>query len=141
MIKIFLLMLLASQGFFLNAQNYTQTIRGRVMDGDSKIPIIGANVVILNTMLGAATDTEGSFVIVDVPVGSYNLSYSYIGYKTRTESDIIVRPGRSTNRASSPTNRNESARLRVSEWFPRAPCNVLKSNKTASPGSISHSST
>lgn len=90
------ILLLTTMGLLAQKQELSGIIKGQLVDADTQQPLIGANVVILNTMLGAATDGEGSFVIVDVPVGSYNLSYSYIGYKTRVESDVIVRPRRST---------------------------------------------
>jgi hypothetical protein len=70
------------------------TIKGRLIDYETKSPLIGANVEILNTELGAATDTEGNYIIYDVPIGSYSLKFSYLGYESVTKTDVIVRPRR-----------------------------------------------
>lgn len=72
------------------------TIRGKIVDADTKAPLAGANVSVLNTILGASSDIDGSFVIPDVPVGSYTLSFDYLGYAPVGRTDIIVRPGRIT---------------------------------------------
>ena len=74
----------------------TGTIQGKLLDADTKTPFIGANILVLNTVLGAATDTEGHFIIENVPVGSYSLQFSYVGYETVTKTDIIVRSNRIT---------------------------------------------
>ena len=56
---------------FTTAQDITQTIRGTIIDQDSQIPVIGANIIILGTdpLMGASTDITGSFRIENVPVG------------------------------------------------------------------------
>lgn len=72
------------------------TIKGVLLDAGTKAPLIGANVVILNTSLGAATDSDGSYVITDVPVGNYSLQFYYLGYETLTKTDVIVRSQRIT---------------------------------------------
>ncbi|MBL7900075.1 MAG: carboxypeptidase-like regulatory domain-containing protein, partial [Crocinitomicaceae bacterium] len=57
---------------FINAEaQFTQTVRGNIVDYDSKIPIIGAKIVVVGTqpLQGAITDSEGSFKIEKVNVG------------------------------------------------------------------------
>ena len=44
-------------------------------------PLPGANVFLLNTSLGAATDNDGQYIITQVPVGDYTLVTSILGYK------------------------------------------------------------
>jgi len=78
------------------AQERTGIIKGRLLDGETKAPLVGANVEVLNTILGSATDDQGLFFINDVPVGSYSLRFSYIGYQNYTQTDVIVRPQRIT---------------------------------------------
>ncbi|MCX7798272.1 MAG: carboxypeptidase-like regulatory domain-containing protein, partial [Melioribacter sp.] len=69
----------------------TGSVSGRVIDKSTKEPLIGANVVVLNTSLGAATDYEGKFVIHHIPVGKHTLQISYIGYETqRIDVDITT---------------------------------------------------
>jgi len=63
----------------------TGKIRGRVIGASSGAPLPGANVIVSNTSQGAATDTDGEFVITGVPVGTHTLTVTYIGYETMTE--------------------------------------------------------
>lgn len=71
-------------------------IKGRLLDAETKLPLIGANVLIAGTQLGAASDTEGNFLIKSIPVGNYSLKISYIGYETKIKPDVIVRSERFT---------------------------------------------
>ncbi len=72
------------------------TIKGHVNDGATKTPLIGTNIIIAGTQMGAATDLEGNFTIHNVPIGSYTLRFSYIGYESHTKTDIIVKSNRIT---------------------------------------------
>lgn len=74
----------------------TGTIRGKVVDEETQEPLLGVNVTLMNTQKGAATDEAGKFSIQNVPIGSYNLIFQYIGYKKMVRSDVIVRPDRIT---------------------------------------------
>lgn len=79
-------------------------IFGSVVDSETGQPIIGANVYLENTSLGAASDLDGRFIILNVPVSSYTLIVSVVGYaETRingvevknddiTKLDIMVQP-------------------------------------------------
>jgi len=66
-----------------------------VVSGEGKKPLVGANVVIEGTDLGAVSDNDG-FYSIDVPVGDYNVIASFIGYSSVTSpvtvdsSDVIV---------------------------------------------------
>ncbi len=73
-----------------------QTVRGRVVDQDSKTPIIGASVVIVGTdpIMGASTDLDGNFRIEKVPVGRIDLQVSYLGYEKKTIPNIVVGSGK-----------------------------------------------
>ncbi len=55
------------------------SIKGRVITGDAR-PVIGANVIIVGTTLGAAADEKGNFEINNVSFGNYNLQISAVGY-------------------------------------------------------------
>ncbi len=72
------------------------SIRGQLVDAETKAPLIGANVILLNTLKGAATDLEGRFLIPKAPVGGYSLKFSYMGYEPLIKTDIIVKPQRTT---------------------------------------------
>jgi hypothetical protein len=61
------------------------SIVGSVFDHQSKQPIPYANVTILGTSLGAATDGSGHFAIPTVPPGTYRIQISVLGYKRQLD--------------------------------------------------------
>ena len=69
-------------------------IQGKVMDAATLEPIVGANIIVEGTGRGAASDIDGAFYIGGVPLGTYVLRADYIGYTTRTVSDVVVKPSR-----------------------------------------------
>ncbi len=60
----------------------TGKIAGHVMDMHTKEPLAGANVYLKGTNLGASTDADGDYYIINVPVGTYTIVVTYVGYKT-----------------------------------------------------------
>ena len=60
------------------------------MDKDTEEPLVGANVVIVGTSMGAATNIAGEFTILNVPAGTYTMRATYVGYQTITVSNIRV---------------------------------------------------
>ncbi len=65
-------------------------IRGRVVDQATGEPMIGCNIVVDDTRLGAASDLDGNYVILNIPPGNYSLSAMMIGYRTTKVLDVIV---------------------------------------------------
>jgi TonB-dependent receptor len=59
------------------------TLRGVVKDSLGNDPLVGANVFLIGTSLGSATDLEGAYRIEQIPAGTYTLRISYIGYQTK----------------------------------------------------------
>ena len=57
-------------------------IKGTVLDKNSGEPVIGAAVMLEQTLKGAATDLDGSFSISGIPAGKYNLHVSCLSYTT-----------------------------------------------------------
>lgn len=53
-------------------------------------PVIGANVMLANTSLGAATNYQGRFIISDIPAGEYTLDIQYVGYRLEDPGSIIL---------------------------------------------------
>ena len=68
----------------------TGKIVGRVIDKETGEPLPGANVVIKGKMLGAATDEDGYYVILNVPPGVYTVQAIYVGYATKEVQDVVV---------------------------------------------------
>ena len=77
-------------------QNLTQVVRGTIVDTDSKLPLIGVTLVILDTnpLAGTSTDVNGVFRFERIPLGRIAVRVSYIGYETKTISDIVVNSGK-----------------------------------------------
>jgi hypothetical protein len=67
--------------FMMMTGLFAQSVVGIVTDG--KQPLAGANVVVDGTNLGAVSTQDGSYV-VDVPVGTHNVTASFIGYSSVT---------------------------------------------------------
>jgi len=65
-------------------------IVGRVTDAMTKEPMIGANVIVVGTKLGASTDLDGRFDIRRVPLGTYAIRVSAVGYLATIITDIVV---------------------------------------------------
>ncbi|MCK6543145.1 TonB-dependent receptor [bacterium] len=72
------------------------TIKGLIIDKETKETLPGANVWIVGTSRGAVTKTDGSFEIKELTSGTYSLSVQYIGYAVFTKPDVIVREQRIT---------------------------------------------
>ena len=71
----------------------TGKIAGRVLD-DAGQPLPQANVVITGQSLGAASDVSGYYVILNIPVGTYAVEASMIGYQAVIVTDVRVEPDR-----------------------------------------------
>ena len=74
--KLLLLGILSLQIFSLQVMAQVGKISGVVRDASTSEVLIGANVLIEGTTIGAATNVEGYYVILNVPPGSYNLRAS-----------------------------------------------------------------
>lgn len=81
---------------WLNAQTLTQTIRGKIIDQVTQTPLPGATVIILNTdpLVGATTDVDGEFKILKLPIGTYTIRVSFIGYKDFVLPNVVVNSGK-----------------------------------------------
>jgi len=80
-----------------NAQTtLTQTIKGTVIDNDSEMPLIGANILITTTteMMGTSTDIDGNFRIPEVPIGRHSIQITYLGYEPANLQSIMLTSGK-----------------------------------------------
>lgn len=75
-----LLLLLLMLPFGLLAQN---TLKGVVLDGSSKQPLPGVNVLVAGTTNGTTTDFDGNFTLNNIKKGD-QIVFSYIGFKDET---------------------------------------------------------
>ncbi|MCF8262811.1 MAG: TonB-dependent receptor [Melioribacteraceae bacterium] len=75
------LLLFSSLAFQTSLYSQSIIIRGKVVDSDSRLPIFNANISVLNTTLGSASDSEGRFSIIVPAKKEYELLITHIGYK------------------------------------------------------------
>ena len=68
----------------------TGKIVGQVTDPETREPLIGAQVFIEGMTVGTMTDTDGNYLLLDVPPGIYSLSASLIGHQKLTVNEVEV---------------------------------------------------
>ena len=71
----------------------TGKLAGVVLDGSSGEGLPGASVIIVGTNLGVATDIDGNFSVIGVPVGTYEIQVSFVGYATQIVQGVEINPG------------------------------------------------
>lgn len=91
--KHFITIVFSLFSFFLFSQSNLGSISGIIIDGNTKETIIGANIFLVGTDKGTATDYDGFYSINNVQPGKYSVSISYIGYQTMTISEVDIQPG------------------------------------------------
>ena len=75
---------------------YTQTIRGQVVDQDTQAPLVGAHVIVhsMEPLQGASTDLDGYFEISGLPVGRHSLIVQYIGFSPLRLPELLLTAGK-----------------------------------------------
>ncbi len=68
----------------------TGKIMGKVIDETTGEPLPFVNIIIMGTNLGAATDIDGNYVILNIPPGKYNVKAQYIGYQPVLVENVSV---------------------------------------------------
>ena len=87
-ITVFSLLIFITSG----ALAQTGSIRGFVYEKESGEPVIFTNVYLKGTTIGASTDVNGFYQILKVPVGTYQLTVSSLGFDTLRK-EITVKAG------------------------------------------------
>jgi len=74
----------------------SQTVRGQVLDLDTKLPLVGVNVLLgsVGPEKGTITDVNGYFRFDNVPVGRHDIQCSYIGYELKALKNFQVISGK-----------------------------------------------
>lgn len=81
---------------FLASAAYAQkigSISGTILSKNTQQSLSGATIVLVGTTIGAATDSSGRFRILTIPVKTYNLAISSLGYKPVTLYNIVINSG------------------------------------------------
>ncbi|MDP9041752.1 MAG: carboxypeptidase-like regulatory domain-containing protein, partial [Bacteroidota bacterium] len=69
--------------FFFSQYAFSQhTLKGKVINDETKLPLPSVSVYLNNTSLGTVTNENGVFVISKIPSGKFRLIASSIGYET-----------------------------------------------------------
>ena len=71
-------------------------ITGKVAEKETGSPAVGVNVILIDTYLGAATDENGRFTILNIPPGTYSIRVDAIGFATITMKDVRVTTAQTT---------------------------------------------
>jgi hypothetical protein len=71
----------------------TVTISGKVVESKTEELLTGVTVQLEGTQKGAVTDVNGRFELTNVKPGSYNITASFVGFKSATIFNVIVRSG------------------------------------------------
>jgi len=88
-LSVILLVLLACTSEKIFAQN--GKITGKVTDFSTGEPLPGASILIQGTQRGTLSDIEGNYQLLQVPIGQYKITVSYIGY-IKAETSVTVKP-------------------------------------------------
>jgi len=68
----------------------TGKIVGKITDAQTSEPLIGANILIEGTNLGAASNVDGEYMIINVPPKTYTIVAKFIGYQDVVKSNITI---------------------------------------------------
>ncbi len=95
-INCILSLILCGVSAVVSAQEFTQTIRGTVLDAYTELPLPGATVIIAGTdpLQGTSTNAEGAFRFDNMPAGRYDLQVSMMGYRATVLQNLLLVTGR-----------------------------------------------
>ena len=91
---ILILIMLVTSVPFAQDDQPRGSLEGKVLDIETKTPLIGVNIFIKNTQTGTTTDMDGNYKIAKIPVGLITVVFSYIGYESVTKADVNIKPDR-----------------------------------------------
>ncbi|HRU62317.1 MAG TPA: carboxypeptidase-like regulatory domain-containing protein, partial [Bacteroidia bacterium] len=80
-----------------NDDGLSGRVTGVVIDKANGETLIGVPVMIEGTTLGAVTDLDGRYLITNIPNGTYNIVFRYIGYTTKIIRNVAVQEGSPIN--------------------------------------------
>lgn len=82
---LFLLLLLPAMALAQSGK-----LRGQITDQETGEALVGANVIVVGTSYGAATDVNGEYIILNLVAGTYEVRASYIGYQAKAISNVRI---------------------------------------------------
>ena len=94
-IILFIIILCVFPSYLVVAQ-FTQTVRGKVIDKVTSSPIPGVNIILndVSGNIGTSTEANGEFVLKNVPAGRNSFLFTFIGYEPVVMKNITVSSGK-----------------------------------------------
>jgi len=74
----------------------TGKISGRVQVKETGEPLIGASIIIKDTQMGASSNQDGYFFILNIPPGTYSVAVRMIGYEQLVKTGVRVSADQTT---------------------------------------------
>ena len=78
-----------------SAYAQTGTLSGTISDAASGETLPGSNIIIVELSRGSATDVDGNYTIENIPVGTYTVRASFLGYSVN-EQNVNISSGENT---------------------------------------------
>ncbi|HEX3074166.1 MAG TPA: TonB-dependent receptor, partial [Ignavibacteriales bacterium] len=75
----------------------TGKLSGKIIDAETKEPVVGANVILEGTYLGAAADLDGYFFVNNIPPGKYRVIVTAVGYQKTIIENVAIKIDLTTN--------------------------------------------
>ncbi len=111
----------------------TGKLSGKISEFGTDEPLIGANILIEGTGLGAATDEKGKYIILNIPPGNYSVKISYLGYETKIVQNVKIIVDQTTELTTSLTTKS----IQVDEVVVTAKTPLIQKDVTSSISIIS----
>jgi len=88
--------LLSISTYCFSQDQFTQNIKGQVIEQETGLPLIGANVYIQDSdpLRGTTTDLNGYFKFEEMPVSRYRLACSYVGFEPQLSPSLLLTTGK-----------------------------------------------
>lgn len=106
----------ADRSGLTTAHSTTGTVTGLVLDGETGDPLPTATITVLDPsdaslVTGAITTANGTFLLENLPFGTYDVRVSFVGFRTETIEDVRLGPGSLTAEVGTLRLATESAEL------------------------------
>jgi outer membrane receptor for ferrienterochelin and colicin len=89
----FSILLFSFLGITLSFAGTDGILEGKVINKETKEPLIGVTIAIVGTSQGTASDLDGNFHINNLEAGSYDIRFSNVGYQPALYKAVVVRIG------------------------------------------------
>ncbi len=88
------LLMLALAVFCISSTTYSQsgTLSGTISNSATGETLPGVNIVLTEITKGTSSDSEGNFTLLNIPIGTYTVNVSFIGFQS-IEQEVTVSSG------------------------------------------------